>query len=639
MAAKAKFFRLTKQSQDSLVKYVNACCDVTKRFTDLRTKMEFIDIAYARYKANKGDSESNSVSCGAIADEVPVPIVVSEVDSFVGYLADVFLSGYPIFPVVSTPSLRAQAEKLTAVIDNDATLSQYARQFLMNFRDGIKYNFFGLEHSWAPISQYSLASTLTDPTSKAQIAQSQTYINRIQRLDPYNLIWDDTVTPANVSYCGEYAGFTEMVSKIELTRRLRQYELDTGGYNLVEVLGNSSIQSVIGTGLNYYYEPPQISNLISAMSIRNAGTDWIAWLNNERGNQRNYSKLYESVTLYARIIPQEHKITAPQDGTPQIWKLIVINGRCLVCAKRIISAYDMLPILIGQPIEDGFSVQTQSFAENVMKYQEAATTLFSIRFNAARRTVADRALYDANVIKPSDMNNPAPAAKIPFNSNQLLGGKTIDSIYKQIPFDPRGTELTVADIGTVMDFADKTTGFNKMTRGDFQKGNKVVEEVQRAAGGSDNRLRLPALTIEFQVFMPLKEGIKLNILQYQQTGTYQNMKTGEAYALTADDFNKIREANFKFKVADGYTPKSKLASTDFLAQGMTLVGNSPILQQAWGPALPQMFAHLMQLGGVQGLDEYLPEVQPQAQIPGAAQGPIPATPMTPAANVLPIAKG
>ena len=615
--------RLNKAAQESLVSYVNSCADVTKRFTDLRTKMELIDIAYARYKgrlsAQDGvDSLPDDTSCGANDQEVTVPIVVSEVDSFVGYLADVYLSGYPIFPVVSTPALKSQAEKLESIIDHDAIISAYPRQLLSCFRAGIKYNLLGLEHDWAPLTQFSSTVELERPTKKPKITQSQKYINRLNCIDPYNLFWDDTVAPANVSYCGEFGGFVEMISRIEFKRRLLSYETD-GGYNLATAMSDTSAVVPIGTGLNYYYEQPQISNYLSAPSVRNAGIDWVRWLHSakQKNPRLNYSNLYELVTIYARIIPQEHGIQAPQDGTPQIWKLVVVNGKKLIYARRIITAYDFLPLHIGQPIEDGFGIQTQSIAELVTDYQAAATTLFSVRFNAARRAVADRALYDPQAINPDDINNPAPASKIPIKQNALLGGKTIDMIYKQIPFDPRGTELAIQDVSTVMEFADRAVGQNRTNRGEFQKGNKNVMEVERTMSGSDNRLRLPALTIEFQTLMPLKENLKLNVIQNSQLGVYQNMRTGQPYDITPQDFDKIREANFKFQVADGYTPKSKLASTEFLSTGMTLIGNSPMLQQYWGPALPAMFAHLMQLGGVKGLEEYLPEVETSQGVPGA----------------------
>jgi hypothetical protein len=616
--------RLHQNAQKSLVAYVDSCCKTIPKFQEFRTKMEIIDAAYTRYNmAPLTDGVDNyayaDTQCGATDQEISVPIVVSEVDSFVGYLADVYLSGYPMFPVVTTPALRAQAEKLEAIIDEDSILSGYARHFLMAFRDGIKYNLYGLEHDWAPIDQYSLATTLTTPTARPDIKPAGRYVNKLTRLDPYNLIWDQTVAPAFVPYCGEFAGYIEMVSRIEHKRRLLRYERE-GGYNLVTAMTNPSVVNAIGTGMNWYNEPPQISDLLSSPSIRNAGTDWENWLNSkkDRKHRGDYSKLYEYATIYARIIPQEHDMKVPQDGTPQIWKLIVVNGRTLVYAKRIITAYDQLPLHIGQPLEDGFALQTKSPAENVIDYQDAASTLFSIRFNAARRAVVDRAVYDPMSINSSDINSPAPAAKIPLKQNALLGGKTIDSVYKQIPFDPRGTELAIQDVGTVWEFADRSIGLNRMQRGEFQKGNKNVFEVQRTLDSSDNRLRLPALTIEFQTMIPLKENIKLNILQHGQTGIYQSMKSGEPYELTSQDFQALISANLKFKIADGYTPKSKLASTDFLVNGMTLLGNSPILQQAWGAALPNMFAHLMQLGGVQGLDEYLPETKPTEEIPGAA---------------------
>jgi hypothetical protein len=54
-----------------------------------------------------------------------------------------------------------------------------------------------------------------------------------------------------------------------------------------------------------------------------------------------------------------------------------------------------------------------------------------------------------------------------------------------------------------------------------------------------------------------------------------------------------------------------------ITQLMQLIMQAPILQQAYGAGLPNMVAHLAQLGGVRGLDEYNPQVQSAQQgIPG-----------------------
>ena len=60
--------------------------------------------------------------------------------------------------------------------------------------------------------------------------------------------------------------------------------------------------------------------------------------------------------------------------------------------------------------------------------------------------------------------------------------------------------------------------------------------------------------------------------------------------------------------------------TEFLAQGIQTLSQSQILQQTLGPALPKMFTHLMSLGGVKGMEEYLPETQPMSALPAPTTG-------------------
>lgn len=83
------------------------------------------------------------------------------------------------------------------------------------------------------------------------------------------------------------------------------------------------------------------------------------------------------------------------------------------------------------------------------------------------------------------------------------------------------------------------------------------------------------------------------------------------------NISELRKAALSFRMADGYTPKSKLASTEMIAQGMQLIQQSPQLQQAYGTMLPSMFEHMMQLGGVRGLEEYNPRWQQQQPQPQA----------------------
>lgn len=618
-------FKLSTEVQSNIIAYARGVLAASQNFTEIYNKMEAIDQAYARYKVAAASTSTGvdtvralgSTVCGAIDTPVTAPIVVSQVDSMVAYLADVYLSGSPMFPVVSTPAKRKWAEQLEVLVDDHATLGGYARQLLMLFRDGIKYNICALEADWSLVEQFSVNADF-EQKSGTSISRTNKYFTRLKRLDPYNLVWDYNVAPGDVSAEGDYAGYVQVLSRTKLKRLLNRFTATDEAYNVSAALNSVGGTDTGGSATSSYYRMhPTVSNYVSARSPTNQ-VDWTAYLTGvpfSRGSNITPGTNYEIFTLYARIQPSDFGIPGPQQNTPQIWKFVVVNGSILVHAKRIISAYDYLPILFGQPLEDGLGYQTQSIAEGEIPIQDAATTLFNIRFSAARRSVSDRALYNPALINPSDINAPVPAPKIPVRLN-IMSPLGLDQAYKQIPFDTRGTDSTIQDAATIVGFSKELSGLNGPQQGQFQKGNKSVQEWNDTMGGSDNRLRLPALCYEHQVFAPLKAIISLNIFQHGEDTEVVSQKTGETISI---DIAQLRQQVLSFRVADGYTPKSKLASTDMLTQGLTLIMNSPILQQAYGPMLPSMFAHMMELGGVRGLDEYAPQApgqQDASQLPG-----------------------
>lgn len=647
----AEKLRISKEAQKNVLQYVQGLMTAHGNRAEMHAKMEAIDVAYARYQAQT-DAECGTAACGNLfrEDNIVAPIVVSQVDSLVAYLSEVFLTGSPLFPVVSTPAKRKWAEQLETLMDDHALLGGYARQLLLFLRDGVKYNFAAIEADWDTMDQFQVMQDFS--TEGMKLNKTAKSLTKIKRLDPYNLVWDDTVMPGDVAAEGDYAGYLEVLSRTKLKRLINKYTTAKEAYNASEALKESATGQT-----NYFTIPPQISDYVSARRP-NDQVDWDAWFDGaDKKNRRSNGAAnnYEKFTLYARIIPSDFGIIGPQPNTPQIWKFVVINGKILIHAKRIISAYDRLPILFGQPLEDGLGYQTQSVAETQIPIQEAATTLFNIRFSAARRAISDRALYDPTMINPSDVNSPTPAPKIPVTINPLNKGG-LDNAYMQIPYDIRGTETAFQDAAVLVDFSKQLSGLNAPQQGQFQRGNKSVQEWNDTMGGSDGRLRLPALCFEHQVFVWLRFILVLNIFQYGEDAIVVSQKTGEVVDVKLDE---LRKQVLSFRTADGYTPKSKLASVEMLTQGMTMLMNSPALQQAYGPSLPSMFAHMMQLGGVRGLEEYAPEINQQAlgaasplaqQMPAdpmmqgqGMQAPPPAMPQDPAlaggAPIDPMAQG
>jgi hypothetical protein len=603
------------ESQALILDFATRVLTEHKKFTEYYNKMEAIDVAYARYQANLDpitgvvreqgiDAATTPVGVHNMPSTVP-PVVVSQVDSMVAYLADVFLSGSPLFPVVSTPRNKEWAEQLETLIDDHATLGGYARQLLMFLRDGVKYNICAIEAEWTSISQYSISDDFLQ-MGKQKLNKAISKFTKLKRLDPYNTVWDRNVLPGDVSSEGDYAGYIEVLSRTKMKRLLNRLASEGKAFNVREALATKDGNA---ESISTYRVHPSVSNYVTPRKPLDS-INWYEWMTGQKDQETNKTSNFEVFYMYARILPSELKLTGPEAKTPQIWKFTIVNNAIVVQAERIISAYDHLPILFGQPLEDGLGYQTQSIAEANIPFQTSATTLFNIRFNAARRAVSDRALYDPDLISSADVNAPVPAAKIPVRSNSLATDKRISDAYYPIPFDPRGTEAAFQDGMTIVNFGKELSGLNNPMQGKFQKGNKSVQEWNDTMGGADARLRLPALCLEYQIFMPLKEMLKLNIFQYGENAKVVSQKSGEEISV---DIEKLKTHVLSFRIADGYTPKSKLASTESIMQMMQILGSSPILQQRYGPMLPGMFAHFAQLVGVRGLEEYTPTQEMQTQ--------------------------
>lgn len=604
---------LSKEARVLLTQHVLRILDTHRLRSDLYTKMEAIDQAYARYKS--GETEAGDTPCGDVFsdDEVTPPIIVSQVDSMVGYLAEVFLSGSPMFPVVSTPKNRTWAEQLETLLDDHALLGGYPRQLLLLLRNAVKYNIGAMECDWAPINQFSVADDFQTTDRGRKVAVKRKYFNKLKALDPYNTILDPDVVPGDVSEHGDYAGYIEMLSYIRLKRMIARYQQQNKIYDAGAILGTGRHSASSTT--QYYRQKPNISALINAYRVSGGEVNWEAWLQGQ-SKRSPYNNLmgYEVIKLYIRILPSDFAISAPQANTSQIWQVVLVNGQLLV-AERVITAYDYLPILVAQPIEDGFGIQTQGVAEGEMEFQDAAAKLFNIRFSAARRAVSDRALYVADAINSKDVNSKAAAPKIPVKLS-TLANQSLENVYRQIPFDMRGLETTLNDAQTVVQFSKELHGQNSPRQGQFQKGNKSVREWTDTMSGSEERLRLPAIVLEYQFFSPLKSMLTLNIFQFADDLHVVSQKTGETLHI---NIQELRRQVLSFRIADGYSPKSKLASTEVLTQGLQLILGSEILQQSYGQHLPSMFAHMMSLGGVRGLEEYAVRAEADAAAPPGLQ--------------------
>lgn len=608
MVMPAQGYIVPQEVQNRLVDFCKSTRQILSDRGDVRARFEYIDKEYIR---ENNIQEQSTKSRGAnmmgnkrkIADIV-IPVVEPQTDTALAYLTSVFCTGVPLFGVVADAANIDQARSLETVIDNSARRGGWTRHFIKFFRDGLKYNFHALEVSWCKEVVYSLQTNAQFSAVEGKPTEIMWEGNKVIRLDPYNTIYDPRVAITEQHEKAEFAGYTELMNKVTLARYLAKLPYRMNVTKAYEAATPASVS--VGSPNELFYIPKVYTENLSfaRMGIMN----WDSWAMGGKMLDRNNpgKGLYILVTRYLRIIPKEFGMAVPNRGQAQIWKLVTVNDQVVVYLERMTNAHDYLPIIFGQPTEDGLDLQTKSFAQKCIPMQDLASALANSKLAARRRLVADRGLYDPSRVNETDINSDNPAAKIPVKPS--VYGQDISKAYYPIPFKDEQTQSLMQDVREVAAYANDVTGQNKSQQGQFVKGNKTKTEFEDTMNKSSGRQQTMALMTEFQVFSPLKEILLLNVLQYQPSGTQYSTDQSKPYNV---DTAKLRTAGLQFKVSDGLIPSEKLIDGDTMGQALQTMAQAPEIGQDY--AIGDIFAYLMKVKGADLTQFKYSDAQKQAR--------------------------
>lgn len=578
-----------KKAQEGIVEYAKTAYSSLNSQWDLRSKMRSMDLAYMR-EQDRSQEHARAKTANTYGDKtkfqnITVPVVLPQVEAAVTYQSSVFLTGHPIFAVVANPQYIDEALQMETIIEEQSIRGGWVAEFIKFFRDGFKYNLSALEVEWC--SEVTAALD-TDTSFSPKLGKPKEIIwegNKIKRLDPYNLIFDTRVDPVLMPTQGEFSGYTELMSRIALKdyiNKLPNRMVD----NVVK-----AFESGLGSGGFESYYIPSLNPSAPIEKQKFGAFSWDRWAGLSNAEQKiAYKDMYEVTTLYGRILPSDFGLRVPQVNTPQIWKFVIVNGQVLIYAERQTNAHAKLPILLGQPYDDGLGYQTKSLAENALPFQDITSAMWNSVIAARRRAISDRGIYDPSRISSDHINNDNPAAKIPVRPSAY--GKPVSESYFPIPFRDDQSPVLMQETDQVLRMADKVSGQNPAKMGQFVKGNKTRDEFQTVMGNANGRDQLVAMQYEAQIFTPLKEILKLNVLQYQGGISLYNREIQESVTI---DPVKLRKAVVEFKVADGLTPADKLINADVLQTSMQMIASSPQLSSQYnvGP----LFSYLMKTQG------------------------------------------
>lgn len=587
---------LSKKSQEAfLAFYASTQDNRNSTREEMRARLEKVDRAYQR-EVDRTEENQRAEAANLNGDpnrfrNMTVPVVMPQVESAVTHQTSVFLTGQPLFGVVSDPAFMDEALQLESVMEDQSVRGGWARQLMLFFRNGFKHNFAPLEIDWASevtaVVETDLASDL-----KAGVAKKVIWTgNRIRSLDPYNTFVDSRVPPTEVYKDGEFAGFTEFMSRIKLKKFIAELP-DKIIANITPAFesNTSGMTGAMNAGaMNFYV--PDINPKVSEQNNRGQGTNWDRWAGISSSLKKiDYQDGYEVTTIYVRVLPSEFDLRVPNSNTPQIYKLIIINHHHIIYAEQQTNAHGYLPILIGQPLEDGLSYQTKSLADNAEPFQALASSYMNSVIASRRRAISDRVLYDPSRITSAHINSANPSAKIPVRPAAY--GKNISEAVYAFPYREDQAASSMQQISAILGLSNQLAGQNNVSQGQFQKGNKTLKEFEDTMENANGRDQLASILLEFQVFIPLKHILKINILQFQGGTTIYNRDKKVAVEI---DPVQLRKAVLEFKVSDGLVPSSKLINGESWSVALQVIGSSPQIGQGYNMA--PMFSYMMKTQG------------------------------------------
>lgn len=598
MAEAALSFPLTnKKVTDSIVEYARKTQQYLYSNFTLRDRLEEIDRAYYREDDRTLDQVEAKDIVRRRGDKrkrtnVTIPILMPQVESALGYMSEVFLTGYPIFGVGGPPEYDSAAMMMETIVGENSITAGWPRHLMMFFRDGLKYNLQAMEVLWDRKTTAALETDMNFQGGKIGKPKETVWEgNCMRRMDLYNTVFDPRVTPAEIHTKGEFAGYMELLSRIELKRYINNLYSRIPASVAIKAFesGSNDVGASSYKDIGYYIPQINPDAFMDRESLR--AFDWWSWATQEARAKVQYRNVYQMLTLYARIIPSDFSLYVPQDMTPQVWKFIIVNNQVLLYAERQTNAHDYLPIIFGQPIEDGLQYQTKSFAQNVIPFQDLASAAMNANIASKRKLVMDRMFYDPSRVREADINSDNPSSKIPVRPTAY--GKPVGDSFAVVPYRDDLSANVTAESEMYVKYADRTNGQNPATQGQFQKGNKTRHEYQDVMGHSNERNKTMAIMTDYQALSPMKEIIKLNMLQYQPAETIYNR---DAKQLVKVDPLIMRKASVAFKMSDGLLPGDKILSTDEFQVAMQTLGSTPAL--AAGYHMEQAFSHLFKQRGV-----------------------------------------
>lgn len=557
--ADSNTFLLSADCQTNIINYIQHLITHKSRHKDRRDRFQVVD--------KKMQLEYDRKSRGAKSDyenDHRPPVLLSHLETAYAFYVDLFANGDPIFQIVGDKEQREVITKMQLKVDQD--IEEFAYQSIISkaLRDALKYDECSLEIDWEARFLPTLGSS--DNEGRATTGGKNRFEgNRLKYISPYNTFYDETVDHSRRHVDGTHVGYFENVSLPVLHRDITSLvSVGKKVMNYQEVYYNANAAA---TERNYM--TPAIGGRDSAtndsLGLRSLFEFGTASNNTRDKNYENYKESYERTTVYLRFIPYMFGINCPDSTRVQIFKFVIINMKTMILAERITNVQQYFPVFTAQLNDENLGAGvSKSMAELLMPTQNLSEEMSDLTLSLLYKANGDKLIYDSRIVSKADIESRKPDAKIPARPSAI--GRGLGDSIMPLRSDASAVNIVERIQQTLAQDASNITGQNNASRGQFQKGNKTLQEYNDVMSNAEAIKYVKAILLESTFFTPIKNMIRNNILQYMTAGEVS--VRGKSANVDPVEF---RRAALSFRVADGLKNVERLAKTGAMQEAMNLL--------------------------------------------------------------------
>ena len=180
-------FLLSKTSQQGILEFHKQAITLQGESWNIRGVLEQADKEYMR-ETDQTLEHSRAKLANTYGDStryqnIVVPLVKPIVEAAVTYQTSVFLTGNPIFGVVSDPAFIDEALQFQTILENQASRGGWVSELINHFRNGFKYNLAAMEVDWHREKVPSLITDVGFSAKQAKPTETVWEGNTLKNLD------------------------------------------------------------------------------------------------------------------------------------------------------------------------------------------------------------------------------------------------------------------------------------------------------------------------------------------------------------------------------------------------------------------------------------------------------------------------